>query len=194
MGKLAVFASGNGSNFEALAKGLEKTAHGIVRLFIDRREAFAAERAAKLGIPVTYISYKDRSKEETERELIGGLKRMGTDLIALAGFMRLLGPVLIDAYPMRIVNIHPSLLPKYPGKHGIRESFDSGDGELGVTVHYVDYGLDSGPILLQESFSRSGSESIEEIEAKIHSLEHRIYPAIVTKLLDAIDQGKGERL
>jgi len=190
--RLAVFASGNGSNFEALAKGLENTGHRVASLFVDRREAFAVQRAARLGIPYRFVSYKGRSKDETETEIIAELRELGIDLIALAGFMRLLGPLLVDAYPNRIVNIHPSLLPKYPGKHGIAESFASGDRELGITIHYVDRGLDSGPIILQQSFSRVGSESIEDIEAKIHSLEHRWYPSIVKSLLDAIDAGKGE--
>jgi len=190
--RLAVFASGNGSNFEALAKGLENSGHHIVGLFVDRREAFAVQRASKLGIPVRFVSYKGRDKDETEREILAELRDLGADLIALAGFMRLLGPLLVDSYPNRIVNIHPSLLPKYPGKHGIAESYDSGDRELGITIHYVDHGLDSGPIILQQSFSRDGSESIEEIEAKIHSLEHRFYPSTVKSLLDAIEAGKGE--
>ena len=193
MARLAVFASGNGSNFEALAKGLESSPHRIVGLFTDRKEAFAVERAKRLGIPVRYIAYKGRTKEETEAEVLAELKELGADLIALAGFMRLLSPVLVDAFPKKIVNIHPSLLPKYPGKHGIEESFNSGDKELGITIHYVDYGLDSGPILLQQFFLRSGSESLEEIEAKIHALEHRFYPSVLRTLLDAVDKGEGEK-
>jgi len=190
--RLAVFASGNGSNFEALAKSLENTVHRAAGLFVDRSDAFAVERASRLGIPVRFVSYRGRGRDETELEILAELREIGADIIALAGFMRLLGPVLVDSYPNRIVNIHPSLLPKYPGKHGIAESYESGDRELGITIHYVDHGLDSGPIILQQSFTRDGSESIEDIEAKIHSLEHRYYPSVVKSLLDAIDAGKGE--
>jgi phosphoribosylglycinamide formyltransferase-1 len=100
--------------------------------------------------------------------------------------MRLLTPRLIDAYASRIINIHPSLLPKYPGAHGIADSYASGDRELGITIHRVDYGLDSGPIILQQSFIR-GAESLEEAEAHIHELEHLHYPQVMIRLLDAVN-------
>lgn len=191
MANLAVFASGNGTNFQALAEALEGTRHRTRCLVADNPGAYALERARRLGVPSHVVSYAGRSREETEAEIIHILDGYRIDLVALAGYMRLLSPRLIDAFPSKIVNIHPSLLPKHPGRHGIAESFASGDSELGITVHYVDYGLDSGPIILQESFSRSGEESIEEIENTIHGLEHRLYPRVVLRLLDAAE-GKGE--
>lgn len=191
MANLAVLASGNGSNFEALAVNFENSRHKIVCLVTDKENAFALSRARRLGIPGHYVSYSHRERREAENEILAILRSYKTDFIALAGFMRLLSPTMIDAFPSRIVNIHPSLLPKYPGTHGIRESFASPDRKLGITVHYVDYGLDSGPIILQESFLRNGKESIEEIESKIHALEHIHYPKTVMRLMDTVEK-KGD--
>jgi phosphoribosylglycinamide formyltransferase-1 len=100
--------------------------------------------------------------------------------------MRLLTPVLIDAYPRAIINIHPALLPRHPGAHGIADSYASADRTLGITIHYVDYGMDTGPIILQKSFERTGSESLEDIEKKLHELEHSTYPDVACALLDQL--------
>ena len=185
MANLAVFASGGGSNFQAIAESLRATRHSTACLIADRKDAFALRRAETLRVPSHYVSYAGRSREETEDELIAVLAPYKIAYIALAGFMRLLTPRLIDAYPSRIINIHPALLPKYPGAHGIAESYASGDRELGISIHYVDYGLDSGPIILQKSFIRGGSESMAEIETRIHELEHLWYPLVLISLLDA---------
>jgi phosphoribosylglycinamide formyltransferase-1 len=182
---LAVFASGSGTNFEALAKALAATRHKLVCLIVDKKDAFALRRAERLGIPAYIVSYKGKSREEAEEEMLAILTARGADYIALAGFMRLLSPRLIDAYPSRIINIHPALLPKYPGAHAIEESYRSGDRELGITIHYVDYGLDSGPPIRRQSFTRGGAESIDEIESRIHELEHHWYPRVMIDILDA---------
>jgi phosphoribosylglycinamide formyltransferase-1 len=184
--KLAVFASGGGTNFQAIAEALRSTPHTLACLIADKKDAYALTRAEKLGVASHIISYAGKSREAAEEEMLAILAPQKIDYIALAGFMRLLTPRLIDAYPSRIINIHPALLPKYPGAHGIRESYDSGDRELGITIHYVDYGLDSGPIILQQSFTRNGTESIEEIESRIHELEHTWYPKVMIGLLDAV--------
>jgi len=182
---LAVFASGSGSNFQALAEALAATQHKLACLICDKKNAYAFERAQKLGIPSHHVSYAGRSREKAEEEIIDVLKPYRIDYIALAGFMRLLRKRLIDTYPSRIVNIHPALLPKYPGAHGIVDSYNSLDRELGITIHFVDYGLDSGPIILQKSFIRTGTEKIEEIEAAIHQLEHIWYPKVMIDLLES---------
>jgi phosphoribosylglycinamide formyltransferase-1 len=182
---MAVFASGSGSNFEALAEKIRPSRHKIACLIADKKNAFALTRAERLGIPARFVSYAGKSREAAEEEILRILRPCAIDYIALAGFMRLLSPRLIDAYPSRIINIHPALLPKYPGSQGIEDSYHSGDRELGITIHYVDYGLDSGPIILQESFTRSGKESIEEIRRRIHELEHKNYPTVMAGLLDA---------
>ena len=104
--------------------------------------------------------------------------------------MKLLSPEMTEKYAGKIINIHPALLPKYPGTHGIEESFASPDKELGVTVHYVDAGMDTGKVIRQKSFFRTGEESIEEIEEKIHACEYEIYPQTVIELLNRAEEGK----
>jgi phosphoribosylglycinamide formyltransferase-1 len=185
---LAVLASGGGTNFQAIAEALACTRHSLACLVTDKKNAYALARAEKLGIPSRVVSYGGKSRRQAEEEILAALAPYRIDYIALAGFMRLLTPFFVDAYPSRIINIHPALLPKYPGAHGIRESYESGDRHLGITIHYVDYGLDSGPVILQQSFIRNGAESIDEIEACIHRLEHTWYPKVVIDLLDAVRQ------
>ncbi len=187
MANLAVFASGNGSNFQAIAETVGRTSHSVRCLICDRAGAFALERARALGIPAHVVSYSRRPRTESEEEILHIIEPYAIDLIALAGFMRLLTPRLIDRYPGRIINIHPALLPKYPGTRAIAESYDSQDTDLGITIHRVDYGMDTGPIIVQQSFRRVGGETMEEIEQRIHNLEHATYPRIVTELLDSID-------
>ncbi len=101
--------------------------------------------------------------------------------------MRILTPFFVEKYKGKLVNIHPALLPKYPGAHGIEESYASKDRELGITIHYVDSGVDTGPVILQKSFTRDMSETIEEIEKKIHKLEYDFYPEVIEKLLDSFN-------
>lgn len=190
MAKAAVFASGRGSNFMAIHRYFQETAgskHQICCLVTDKPECGAVEFAQAQGIPVLYMKYaQGKPREIVESELISTLAPLAPDLLVLAGFMRLLTPTLINAWPQRIINIHPSLLPKFPGRHGIEESFASSDKQLGITIHQVDNGLDSGPILLQKSFDRLGTESLFEIEQHIHELEHATYPRLVYSLLNDI--------
>jgi len=185
MANLAVFASGSGSNFQAIADALKGSSHRLALLVYDRKTAYVRQRAQAAGIPVENIEYsREKPREETEKELLTRLKPYSIDLIALAGFMRLLTPVLVDAYKDRIINVHPSLLPKYPGTHGIEESYHSGDRELGITIHRVDYGLDTGPIIRRGRILRCEGESLEDFEARIHALEHRLYPEVILNILE----------
>ena len=190
MANLGVLASGQGSNFQALLYAVGPTEHAVTCLVCNKPGAYVIERAAKAGIPSVIVDYAGRRREEAELEILSYLRVYGVDLIALAGFMRLLTPLLIDAYQGRILNIHPSLLPKYPGTGALEKSYRGNDDELGITIHRIDYGLDTGPVILQKSFKRSGSEGIEEIEAKIHSLEHTYYPQVILDLLDKLEAEK----
>ncbi len=187
MANLAVFASGRGSNFAAIADAVRASTHRVVCLVTDKPSCPATERARSRGIEIVHADYTPDNREETERDLVTRLDTLGTDLIALAGFMRLLSPVLVDAFPRRIVNIHPALLPKYPGARAIEKSFRSGDTNAGITIHFVDYGMDTGPIITQTSFSRLSTEDRERFEKRIHSLEHETYPPTVLRLLDSCD-------
>lgn len=194
MAKLAVLASGNGSNFEALARALEGSAHRLVLLVHDRKDAFARERAARLGIPARHVPYAGRIREEAEAELSAALDAAGTELVALAGFMRLLSPGFVERRAGRLVNVHPSLLPDWPGVDSVRRSFDAGAEEFGVTVHYVDAGMDTGPIVAQRKFRRWSGATLEAVEARVHEIEHGLYPRVVLELLGRIDaQREGAR-
>ncbi len=190
MARLAVLASGNGTNFEAIAARLEETNHAVACLICDRQGAPVLLRAERRGIPAYSIPYDRSNRTKFELAAANIIRRLRADVVALAGFMRILTPAFVDQFPHRIVNIHPSLLPKFPGVGAIEKSYQSGDTELGVTVHFVDHGLDSGPIIEQRRFVRSGDESLEEVEREIHRIEHDLYSDVVVDLLNRSDDGE----
>lgn len=188
MAEVAVFASGSGSNFEAIVTSLAKTEHSVCCLVCDRHEAPVFERAKRLGIPAYHVSYFRRSRVEAEQEIIDKLGAHRPSYIALAGFMRILSPFFVDTFPHKIVNIHPALLPAHPGAHGLQESYLSDDEQLGITIHYVDHGTDTGPIIRRQSIHRNSGETLETAERRIHSLEHHLYPDVICSLLDAYEK------
>lgn len=187
--KIAVFASGNGSNFEAIVKSMNQgeIEGAIVLVFSDRTEAYVLERAKSLQIPVRSFSPKQfTNKVEYEREILKELEAKEVELLVLAGYMRLIGPTLLNAYPNRILNIHPALLPEFPGLHGIRDAFEAGVKQTGVTVHYVDNGVDTGPILAQKRVNIEENETLASLELKIHQAEHQLYPEVIQDVIQAI--------
>jgi phosphoribosylglycinamide formyltransferase-1 len=186
MANVAVMASGNGTNFQAIAERVRATHHQVVGLVVDRPTAYAKTRAEALGVPSHVVSYAGRSRHSVEDEILEILAKWGAHLVALAGFMRILSPHFLQRFDGPIVNVHPALLPRHPGAHGIADSYRSRDTTLGVTVHYVDAGVDTGPIIAQEAFQRTGDESLTAIEARIHRIEHRLYPRVVLEILDKL--------
>jgi phosphoribosylglycinamide formyltransferase-1 len=185
-----VFASGRGSNFVALAERLRGVPrHRLAVLVCDIPGAPVLERARELGVPARLVTYRGRRRAGAEAEMLAVLGEHAVDAVALAGFMRLLTPSFLSRFAGPVLNLHPSLLPKYPGTHGIEESFRSDDRQLGISVIRVDEGVDTGPVLLQRCFTRTGSESLKEIERRIHELEHEWFPVAVVAQLDAIDGG-----
>lgn len=187
--KIAVFASGNGSNFEAIVKIMNQgeIEGAIVLVFSDRTDAYVLERAKSLQIPVRSFSPKQfTNKVEYEREILKELEAKEVELLVLAGYMRLIGPTLLNAYPNRILNIHPALLPEFPGLHGIRDAFEAGVKQTGVTVHYVDNGVDTGPILAQKRVNIEENETLASLELKIHQAEHQLYPEVIQDVIQAI--------
>ncbi len=203
MARLAVLASGNGSNFQALVEALredtrredtrrEAPRHECVLLIYDRREAFAAKRAAGLAVPARYVGYYKRGIEEAEAEIAAALDEAKSDLVALAGFMRMLSPSFVAQRRGRIVNVHPALLPKWPGARAISRAFEAGEREFGATVHFVDEGMDSGPAIASAAFLAEPGENLGQIEAQVHEIEHEIYPRAVLSLLDAVDSAGGK--
>lgn len=190
MADIAVFASGNGTNFQAIHRDFERDSrHRISMLISDRKNSGALNYAIEKGIPGEFISYKNRPREEAEQEILSHLEQRGIALIVLAGFMRLISPLIINAYPDRIINIHPSLLPRHPGTRGIEQSWGSGDDYLGISIHYVDEGMDTGRIIVQQAFHRSDVNSLTEAENQIHQLEHFWYPRTIRNLLDYPENG-----
>ncbi len=184
--KIAVFASGNGSNFQTIVEATKsgKIEAELALLVTDRPNAFVVERANEAGIPTFSFNPKTySSKDLFEQEIIEHLRTHQIEWIFLAGYMRLIGPKLLQAYESKIVNVHPSLLPKFPGKDAIGQAFDAGVSEMGITIHYVDAGMDTGPIIAQRSIEITPLENREQIEKRIHELEHELYPITIQKLV-----------
>jgi len=183
--KLAVFASGSGSNFEALAKACREGELDaeIVLVMTDKPASFVVERAKQADSRIVALEPKAfPSKQAFEEALIDILREEGVEWIALAGYMRLIGPTLLAAYPSRIVNIHPSLLPSFPGKDAIGQAIAHGVKLTGVTVHLVDEGMDTGPILAQAAVPVVEGDADLTAEA-IHAVEHVIYKETLQKLI-----------
>ncbi|ARN63186.1 phosphoribosylglycinamide formyltransferase [Leuconostoc mesenteroides subsp. mesenteroides] len=185
--KLAVFASGTGTNFQALNDAiLQRNLNAeIVRLIVDKSTAGALNLAKLFGIPATAIKYSNyETKIEAEQVIINQLKTDQVDGILLAGYMRILTPKLIDAYSGKIINLHPAMLPKFPGRHSILDAFEAGVSETGVTVHFVDNGIDTGEIIAQEAVPILVNDTIDLLETRIRNVEHVLYPNTLAKLID----------
>ncbi|MEH7373740.1 phosphoribosylglycinamide formyltransferase [Neobacillus drentensis] len=186
MKKIAVFASGSGSNFQAIIDVVQ-AGHldaNISLLVCDKPGAFAIERARAAKIPSFIFTAKDYpSKEHYEEEILAQLKTSGVEFIVLAGYMRLIGSKLLAEYKGRIVNIHPSLLPAFPGKDAIGQALAAQAKWSGVTIHFVDEGMDTGPIIIQERVRLDENETRESLQQKIQKSEHKLYPSVLQMLL-----------
>jgi len=179
---IAVFASGNGSNFQAIAEAVKKgkIKAKLALLVCDKPGARVLERAKKLKIEAFLIEKKNfLSKEEYEKEILKKLKEKNIGLIALAGYMKIVGADILKAYKNRIINIHPALLPSFKGTQGIKDALDYGVKVTGVTAHFVDEGMDTGPIIMQAAVEVKNNDTEETLAKKIHKEEHRIYPEAV---------------
>ena len=174
--KFAVFASGSGSNFQAIHDAVKagKVPGQAVLVVTDKPDAFVVERAKKVGIETLAIKPSSfSSKQAYEQAVLDKLSELKVEWIILAGYMRLIGDVLLGAYPNRIINIHPSLLPSFPGKDAIGQAMEHGVKVTGVTVHYVDAGMDTGPILAQAAVEVVSGDR-EKTEERIHAVEHEL--------------------
>lgn len=179
---IAVFASGRGTNFGAIIRAVKrgKIKANLSLLVCDNAKAGAIARAKRAGIKVALVKREDfASKEDFEARIIQCLEENEIDLIVLAGFMRMLSPELVSKYSGRILNIHPALLPSFKGTEGIKEAFDYGVKVTGVTVHFVDAKMDHGPIILQLPVRIEEKDTQETLEAKIHKVEHKLYPEAI---------------
>ena len=177
----AVLISGNGSNLQALIDAIEKEKipGKICCVLSNKQNALGLEKAKKKEIPIEVINNEDfQTREDFDDEMVKVLSTYNPNLIVLAGFMRILSPVFVSAFTGKILNIHPSLLPKYPGLNTHERVLESSDKIHGITVHFVDESLDGGPICAQSSMEITTS-SVEELEEEIHKLEHELYPKVV---------------
>ncbi|MEH7544641.1 MULTISPECIES: phosphoribosylglycinamide formyltransferase [Bacillaceae] len=184
--KIAVFASGTGSNFAAILESIQSKKImnvEVVLLVSDRPKALAVQKARDERIPVFTFNAKDYPKKQVyEEEILNELTNREVEFIVLGGYMRLLGPVLLQAYDHKIINIHPSLLPAFAGKDAIGQALDYGVKVTGVTVHYVDEGMDTGPIIDQRAVTIDPNETRETLIKKIQEQEHRLLPEVIQRL------------
>ena len=187
--RIAILLSGRGSNMVALTVAVQ--AGGIPNAEVavvisDQPDAKGLQIARELGIKTLTIERRGRKREEHDREIVSALQDERVDLICLAGYMRVLSPFFVDAFNERILNIHPSLLPAFPGLEPQRQALDHGAHESGCTVHVVDNTLDGGPIIAQRTVPVVPGDTVESLSARILEQEHLLYPAAVASVLDTL--------
>ncbi len=186
--KIAVFASGSGSNFEAIVEAVinKKIKNAEITLLLtDKENIYAIERAKKYNIKtVTHIAKNFETKKHYEEEVLKTLKEEKIEFIVLAGYMRLIGETLLNVYEGKIINIHPSILPAFKGKDAIKMALDYGVKYTGVSIHWVDSGMDTGKIIDQEVVKIDENENYETLAKKIHKIEHKLYPDVINRILN----------
>jgi len=181
--RIVVLISGNGSNLQAIIDAIAKgqILAEIMAVISNQPEAYGLQRARSADIPSEVLSYADyNDREKYDQALMNCIDRYQPDLIVLAGFMRILSDGFVNHYLGRMINIHPSLLPKYKGLHTHRRVLQAGDSEHGATVHFVTPELDSGPVILQGKTSVQAMETEQQLTSRIHQIEHIIYPQTIT--------------
>lgn len=187
MKRIAIFASGSGTNFESIVQACERKEINaeVVLMVCNKKDAYVNQRAINHNIDrFVFWPKKYQSKAEYEAEIVKKLNEYNVDLVVLAGYMLLCGEVLLNSYEGKIINIHPALLPAFKGAHGIKDAYEYGVKVFGVTVHYVDSGMDSGKIIAQRAFEYTEGDSLDLVEEKIHAIEHVLYPEVIKKLLE----------
>jgi phosphoribosylglycinamide formyltransferase 1 len=196
--RIGVLASGRGSNLQAIIDNIEKglLSAELAVVISDHAGAFALERARKHGIPAVHADvkgFKDK-REEYDALLARELQKRSVDIVCLAGFMRIITPLLIKAFPDRILNIHPSLLPAFPGLHVQKKALDYGVKFSGCTVHFVDEGMDTGPIIIQAVVPVLDNDTEDSLSARILKQEHKIYSRAVQLLAEGKLKVEGRRV
>lgn len=194
--RVGVLISGRGSNLQSLidAQAAGRLGGEIALVFSNVESAPGLDRARRAGIPTAFRDHRGRNREDYDRELEAILRQHGVNLVCLAGFMRLLSPAFVQAFAGRILNVHPSLLPAFPGLEAQRQAFEHGVKVSGATIHIVDEGLDQGPIVLQEAVAVEDDDTPESLAARIREAEHRIYPRAVRILLEGRARIAGRRV
>jgi len=194
---IGVLVSGRGTNLQAIIKAIEegKIAGEIKVVISDNPDAYALKRARQYHIATRYIHFKGfENREDYDKEIIKTLKEKKIELVVLAGYMRILSPYFIRTYKNKIMNIHPALLPSFPGLHAQRQTLEHGVKISGCTVHFVDEGVDSGPIILQKAVEVSDDDTEESLAEKILKEEHQIYPRAIQLFSQGRLMIKGRRV
>lgn len=184
--KIGVLLSGSGTNLQAI---IDEIANGlpveIVHVLSSRPDAYGIERARAAGIPVTVFDrscYEDR--EAADARIAALMQEARAEYLVMAGYMRKLTPVVLEAFPDRVLNLHPALLPSFKGAHAIQDAFDAGVKVTGVTVHFANEDYDKGPIVAQEPVRVEEGWTVDELEAAIHAIEHVLYPRVLRQLAE----------
>jgi len=194
---IGVLASGSGSNLQSIIDNCEsgKLPVEIACVISNNVAAFALERARKHGIPALHIDHRIfTGREAYDAALVETLHEYGVELVVLAGFMRIITPVLLDAFPSAVMNIHPALLPAFPGLHAQRQAIDYGVKVSGCTVHFVDAGTDTGPIIIQAAVPVMEGDTEETLSARIVTEEHSIYPEAIRLFAEGRLKVEGRRV
>ena len=196
MKKLGILLSGRGSNFEAIARNVQagKIPAEIAVVISNKQEALGLVRAREMGLETRFIPSKGKEREAFDREVVAVLREFQVDLVCLAGFMRILSPYFVREFPRRILNIHPALLPSFPGEDAQRQALEHGVKFTGCTVHLVDEGMDTGPIVCQAVVPVQDDDTAETLAARILQEEHRIYSEAICLLLEDKVRFEGRRV
>jgi phosphoribosylglycinamide formyltransferase-1 len=194
--RVGVLISGRGSNLQALIEAQDAGALGgrIALVISNRAEAPGLERARRAGIKTAVCDHRGKGREAHDQEMLALLRAEDVQLVCLAGYMRLLSGAILQAFPGRVLNVHPSLLPAFPGLDAPRQAFEHGVKVSGATVHLVEEALDAGPIVVQEAVPVAEDDTPEALAARILEAEHRIYPRAVRILLDGRAHVEGRRV
>lgn len=180
MKRIAVFASGSGSNFQVIAEQFP-----VEFVFSDHRDAYVLERAQNLDVASYTFELKEfDNKAAYEEAIVDLLNQHEIDLVCLAGYMKIVSQTLLSAYEGKIINIHPAYLPEFPGAHGIEDAWRAGVSESGVTIHWVDSGVDTGQIIKQVRVPRLEDDTLESFETRIHEHEYELYLQVLEELCE----------
>ncbi len=195
MKQLGILLSGRGSNFEAIARNVEagKIPARIAIVISNREDAPGLARAKEMGLKAVYLSSKGKERETYDSEVVAVLRAHQVDLVCLAGFMRVLSPYFVRAFPQRILNIHPALLPAFPGLNAQKQALEYGVKFTGCTVHLVDEGVDTGPIVCQAVVPVLDDDTVETLSDRILKEEHRIYSDAICLMLEDCIRIEGRR-
>jgi phosphoribosylglycinamide formyltransferase 1 len=194
--RVGVLISGRGSNLQALldAAAADRLGGEVALVISNVASAQGLERARRARVEAVALDHRGTSREAYDRKVLGRLMQVGVELVCLAGYMRLLSPDFVRAFPNRVLNVHPSLLPAFPGLNAQQQAWEHGVKVSGATVHLVDEGLDTGAILLQEAVPVHEDDTPQTLSARILAAEHRIYPRAVRLMLEGRCRVEGRRV